>query len=330
MAARELLLNIKEIQANTPDLTGAICREIPVESLMLKYGVENPRTQEAIRAFPTLAYLLGRVTSESQRLERVDEGPNKGKSVDAHILIEGSGMFNLTNPEDAKEWKGIFNHIVGSARIIYQGIEVFKSLSPEQRLQFVNSGFDFTVLDAFTPELGALYMLTNHAGRRRMDEHNWYGFSTAPHIFNDSFPNTVNVLSETGAHPALLQMMNEENHLHLLPAGKNGLYRDVALSILLAGDWQWGQELTDLHTRFEQMAKSGRLPKVMLDVLEGPIIPFMETVKEVLGADFWQRAADPRGSFAKHELLIREGYTLPSGLTVNELFPAYAQTVERN
>lgn len=314
-----------EMLGRIGNLQEAIVRKIPVETLIGKYAVEATKTLEAIRSYPVLAYLLGKVSDEPEEHERIDEGPKKGVREKVHVLKEGSGMFGLSHKEDAALWKGIFNHIVGSARIIHNTIEAFQKLTPEQRLEFEKLGFDFSLLDQFTPELGASYMLVNHAGRRRMDEHNWYGFIEAPHLFDDSFPNTLVLLAENNAHPALLALMNEENHNHLIRVGKEGIYSDALLSIMLAGDWQWGQELTDLHKRFEQMRASGRLPPEMFDALEKPIIPFMNAVTNILGENFWQKMADPNGPFKKHEVLIREGYAASSGLSVAELFPAFAQ-----
>lgn len=81
----------------------------------------------------------------------------EGQTVEVRLALEGPGMFGLTDWKDNRDWAGIFNHSVLSARFsLYFAAELTK------RGHKVNSQ---QILDG---------MIVSHAGRRQWEEAKFY------------------------------------------------------------------------------------------------------------------------------------------------------------
>src|SRR3989344_6594127 len=75
--------------------------EIPVDDYIARYEVTDPYTVETLHDFPTLVYLLGRVTEEPQLRDSQFGDSERG----VRFLVEGSGMFGHKHPDDAMRGK---------------------------------------------------------------------------------------------------------------------------------------------------------------------------------------------------------------------------------
>lgn len=227
---------------------------IPVDRFIEKYNIKNPNVVETLHEFPVLSYLLGSVT-------RGADSPN-------WMVTDGSAMFGLTNPEDAMRWKGIFNHIMGSARHVYFLADRIAHATPQQKQKLIELGYSAKSINSIEPELLRDHKLVDHAGRRQMDEYNWHGIRDEAHPSGDSHQNTVDVLTKNGADPFFLGHMNEEAHGYLLSHEKNGRLKDIQFSILTYGDWTYTQEPVTVAKRFEGLRQRQRADSHVLDNLE--------------------------------------------------------------
>src|SRR3989344_9494379 len=84
-------------------------------------------------------------------------GPDYRKTVTVQLALEGPAMYGLTDWRDNKEWSGITNHVLLSARY---------AVYFAQRL--AQAGYNVNpqrILDG---------MIDSHAGRRQWDEAGWY------------------------------------------------------------------------------------------------------------------------------------------------------------
>lgn len=94
----------------------------------------------------------------SEPLTTVSNKPGKvGEKVSVRIVKEGPGMVGLCDFYDSREWAGIFNHVLLSARY---ATYFSKKLS--------EAGFDSN------PKRVLNGMLVSHPGRRQWDEATWY------------------------------------------------------------------------------------------------------------------------------------------------------------
>jgi hypothetical protein len=307
------------------DLSMAVRRAIPVESLMFDYGVSVPETQEAIRTFPTLSYLLGRVSSEKRAMIRVDKPELTGETV--NILEDGSGMYGLKDRDDALRWKGIMNHVLGTVRGSVGLFDTLKTLSDNDRASMKKLGYDFSSFDRAERNLIVDSGLVVHAGRRGMDEYQWYGMSDHAHPTGDSYINTVALFAARRAHPALFDMLHIEDHTYLDSGDSNEVFADVLTNILTYCDWRWAQSPLTLDERFEGLRKSGRAPEVRLEHLYSHASVFDRVLSNILGKDFFSRVIRTDGAFVQSEWLIRKGYAASAGLTLQEVFPEFKADV---
>jgi hypothetical protein len=91
----------------------------------------------------------------------------EGQMVTVRLVEEGSGQFGLTDRADNREWSGIFNHSILTARYSVHLAHRLLLAEQEGRIQLEDSTRPDTqtILDA---------MVVSHAGRRSWDEANWY------------------------------------------------------------------------------------------------------------------------------------------------------------
>lgn len=298
---------------------------IMVDRFIYVYGVTNLEVQEILEKYPTLCYSLGCVSEESQTSDPRPDGIERP----VYFLVEGSGMFNLRNPDDAMRWRGIFNHIVGSSRHVAWLTEKLKGLSDEQRKIFEEKGFDFSEFDLIAPEKLVDFMLVSHAGRRQMDEYKWHPElqGDKAHPSDDSYQNTVDLLSQNYAPQIFRDFMRIEEHDHLMTSGKNGLLPNITDNVLTYSDWTFGQEANSLEERFKGLRKSRRADEATLTVLENCSTSFETALKEVLGENIWEEMANA-GPY-EWEQKIRKAYCAPSGISLENTFPSYIQYLQQ-
>lgn len=285
---------------------------------------ENLQSAEIITRFPTIRFLLGDVARQSVVNSR--DGTAKSK----FILQEGSGMFGLKNPEDAMEWKGIFNHVIGSVRNVYFISQKLQSLTDEQKQQFADLGYDHNSLATLNPDSLRDFMFISHAGRRKADEHAWYAVHLPPQKDpqnqrpNDhSYLYTMEILESMDASQELKDLMRVEDHVHEVEGAKEGRIKDVVDNILTYCDWTYGQAPTPLAVRFQGLRASGRQSNEILDILETVGTNFENALKEVLGDDIYDQMANTEPF--PGEIEIRTAYASSAGLTLSEVYPDFAQ-----
>lgn len=124
--------------------------------------IERFQAQGEQRAFPELApsprvvdALRGAV---SDPLQTISHRPgSEGQLVTVRLAQEGPCMFGLTDWQDNKEWSGIFNHSIITARYSVHLAQALQERGYETNPQ--------RILDS---------MVVSHAGRRQWDEAGWY------------------------------------------------------------------------------------------------------------------------------------------------------------
>lgn len=290
---------------------------IEVNRYIEKYNITDAKTKEALEEFPILCYLLGKVTQQPQGKDSRPDGIER----QVFYLTEGSGMFGLKNPDDAMRWKGIFNHIVGSARHVNFLAEEFKKLNNEQRHQFFDLGFDINTLIGLDPALLRDFMLINHSARRKVDERKWHELTDDAHPAGESEPLTNDLLRKNGATPKLIELMRSEEHGYLSAVGAGGYLPNLPINILTVADWTFGQKPESLDERFESLRKSQRQPVEVLDILEKSAKYFEKAVAEVIGKDIFDEMLKMKPP--AWEIKIREAYCYPSGLLSEQVFQNY-------
>lgn len=311
----------KPNQADSSDksaLRNEIVSQIPVELFIERFQVIAPGVKEVLHAYPTLCYLLGIVTTEPQTSDTRPDGVERP----VYFLTEGSGMFDLKNKEDAMRWRGIFNHIMGTARQVYFLADRLSQLTSTQKQQLEGIGFDINSLSDVDPLLLRDFMFISHAGRRQMDEYNWHGLRDNTHPSGNSYTNTIHLLQAYNASSDLIKLMRTENHEYEVGAGnEHGLLPDVSDNILTYCDWTFGQKPNTLQERFDELRKNKRLPIEMLYTLESYGQEFENALKQVAGRDIFDSMI--HAGHYLWETQIRKAYAVSSGLTLEELFPLY-------
>ncbi len=290
---------------------------INVDNFIKKYKVEDQKTIEVLRDFPTLCYLLGNVTEEPQGTDSSPDGINR------HIfyLTEGSGMFGLKNPEDAQRWKGIFNHIMGSSRHVYFLSEKINASTANQKQELFDLGFDINSLRQINPKILRDFMFVNHAARRRFDERKWHNLRDDAHPEGESEDLTTNLLLENDAPEELINLMRAENHTYLTTLGRNNYLPNLSINILTYGDWTFGQKPVTIKERFTQLRKSRRQPEVVLNKLENFALYFEKSIKKIFGESIFSDMI--KSGPYRWETKIRDAYCSASGLTIEDVFPSY-------
>lgn len=117
----------------------------------------NPEpTNSELKPSPgILRVLRGKI---SEPVTTVSRKPgSEGKLVRVRLVEKGSGMIDLNDMTDSKEWSGIFNHSVLTTRL---------SVHVAERMQRMGFNAD--------PQLILDAGLVSHAGRRQSDEAHWY------------------------------------------------------------------------------------------------------------------------------------------------------------
>ena len=298
---------------------------IPVDSFIKRFNVENFQVVEVLRRFPTLCYLLGKVTDEPQNSKTLPDSTQRP----IFYLVEGSDMFGLKNPEDAIEWKGIFNHVIGSVRNINFISQKLASATEEQKQRLAEIGYDRLSLDTLDPNLLRNFMFISHAGRRKTDEHALYGIHEAPkkdsqnlRPADHSYLYTMEILEESGTSQQLKDLMKVEDHVYEVEGAKDGRIKNIVDNILTYCDWTYGQEPTPLDVRFRGLRQSRRQSEEILNILEACGTNFENALKEVFGPNIYDQMANADPFPGEKE--VREAYAASAGLTLAQVYPDFA------
>ena len=295
---------------------------IPIDELLSKYHVTNEQTIEAVHELPTLVYLLGRVSPEPQFNDSRPDGVTRP----IWLLEEGSGMFGLKNPDDARRWKGINNHVYGTARQTFILSNFLSKLTPDQIESFSKREYDVSTLSKLNPYILRDFMLISHGGRRESDELNWHGELLDPqdssHQESDSGHATVRLLKNAGAPEALIELMRVETHGYLInQIERHGKFRDFEDISLTVPDWMFGQGPNTLEDRFRGLRASKRASDDTLDKLGVGAFGFQKDFEEITGINLYSLMT--REDPFDWEVMIREAYCAPSGIDPKETFPGF-------
>ncbi len=288
-----------------------IMQKIPVDKFIEKYHVDNPDVIETLKEFPVLTYLLGSITDTAQGTSTQPDGTARPY----WLVKEGSGMFGLSNPEDAMRWKGIFNHITGAARNVYFLADKIAHATPIQKQKLLALGYTPTSLASLDPDLLRDHKLIDHAGRRQMDELVWHNVSDDAHPSTYSEKNTLALLEQNGADPYFLHHMKEEDHAYLFSRGKTGRLKDIQFAVLTYGDWTYEQKPMNLKERFAGLRLRNRADSKTLDVLETLGQTFESDLQHVFGDSIIHEMMELK-PFAWEEKM-KKAYASSAGLPVS-------------
>lgn len=296
--------------------------EIPiaqrVDEAIARYNVEHTLVRETIHEFPELRFLLGHITNEPQGTDRRPDNVERP----VYYLTEGSGMFGLANSHDAMRWRGIFNHVMGTARQVYWLAQRVAGLPSYQIAEFGDRGYDVPTLLRIRPEALRDFMFVSHAGRRQMDEYNWHGLRDRVHPSADSGFNTYRLLKQEGAPPLMLDLMRVEMHAHhLAKAVRGNMLPDMIDNLLTYPDWTFGQSPVTLTERFAGLRKSGRSEPEITNILEQCGAAFERDLIDIVDPDIFVKMTHA-GPYT-WETKIRNAYCAPSGLAMSKVFPNY-------
>ncbi|MBI3985210.1 MAG: hypothetical protein HY344_04750 [Candidatus Levybacteria bacterium] len=309
-------MNIRE--RSTGSEGGVATPRIDVDAFIAKYGVDNELTREVLHEFPTLCYLLGNTTDTPQAMDSRPDGVARR----IFFLTEGSGMFGLSQPEDAMRWRGIFNHVMGTTRQVYYLGQRLMEIGEGGRAELGSHGFDAGTFDEIDPELMRRFFLVSHAGRRRADERAWHGLNDGVHIEDDIGEASLEFLTSQDAEQGIIDLMRVEAHSDLLDTAMTlGYFPNIVDNVLTYTDWTYGQRPQTLQSRFEGLRKSQRQPVEVLDALERAGNHFEQAIVSVLGIDTPTRMANASYDWEER---IRRAYCAPSGISIAHAFPDYS------
>lgn len=290
---------------------------INVKEFIKRYDVEDIKTKEALKSFPTLCFLLGKVTDLPQTEDKRPDGIRRP----VFFLTEGSGIFGLKHPEDADRWKGIFNHVMGSSRHVFFLSELIKSATTDQKQQFQDLGFDLNTLSSVDPQALRDFMFTSHSARRQVDERKWHHLRDKAHPEGESEELTLTLLEKENAPRGMIDLMRTEDHMFLSAMGRRGYILSLPLNILTYSDWTFGQKPNSLEDRFKELRLNERQPAVVLDELEGFAKYFEKALVDVFGESTTNKMLEIEPY--DWEKQIREAYCAASGTSPAKLFPSY-------
>ena len=288
---------------------------IDVKSFISRFEVVNPEVQAFLHAHPLTCYLLGRISNEPAGRDARPDGIER----DYYLCQEGSGMFGLTKPDDAMRWRGIFNHIAGSARQVDWMARRLKSMTAEQRLEFKARGFNLEPFDSFDPETLRDFMFISHAGRRQADEYNWHRRSSPQQAALDSGPLTSALLEAEGVDERLLHLLRTEDPAGLRDESSNGIYfPDITVNILTYCDWTFAQAPVSFEERFAGLRAAKRQDEATLDMLESCGRSFQSALTEIIGPNIVNEMLT--APVPEWELVFRRAYCASAGLSLSETF----------
>lgn len=246
--------------------------------------VKEPKTIRP--SSKTLEALEGKV---SEPVKVISHKPgSEGKEVTVRLVQEGAGMAGLKEREDSKEWSGIFNHLVKTARVA-----TFLAQELRKNGEVVN------------PSLILNTVLISHAGRRQWDEANWYPDAVEnaqeKAAMGDQ-PLATPILEQAGISKEIMEIVEAHAVGTQYPIERMDTWEK---KLALYADFRVSQNLMSLRDRFDDLAKravpAGRLSQKQLDAIEawafkteGEIFSKLSVKPEEITDDFpsqprWER-----------------------------------------
>jgi hypothetical protein len=177
----------------------------------------------------------------SEPVKTISNKPGQiGQEVEVRLAVDGPGMFGLTDFKDSREWSGIFNHILLSARYadyFAQGLE--SSGVPVDRQALMDT------------------MIVSHPGRRQWDEAGWYGQAVADRVGPDERWLRANMTNEVLGLRLILDKVPGKvlNLVAALGHGVSGFNLDPVVldsleyKLAIYADHRTSQKYEPLHTR---------------------------------------------------------------------------------
>lgn len=314
---------------------------IPVNTFISRFEVSNPQVKDVLQKYPTLCYMLGNISSPAEVIvtdkhPAVRKGEIKtGDKISKQLLMEGSGMFGLKDKDDAKEWKGIFNHTVGSARhtfFLFNRLSEAIKKDPKIKEKLQEAGFDFSEFDKLDAETLRDFMFMDHLTRRQYDETNWYQLNDYQKEWHPetSVPGETAkaLLEKYQADQTFIDLIRVENHPnHLAESATtegNKHFPNIVDALLTYADWTFEQGPMSLEERFKKLKETRKdISPELLEVLESCGHVFENTMNVIFETNIFEelKSAGPYD----WETEIRTVYGAPSGLSLKETFPGYLQ-----
>lgn len=293
-----------------------ITQSIPVEKMIDRFRVTEKEMIEVLHEYPVLNYLLGSVSEKQSIMDTGYDGIIKP----VQYLTDGSGLFGLTNQEDALRWKDLFNHMMGGARHAYFLADVFANATVRQQDQLKQFGYNTSSLAHIDKRLIRDIRLVDHAGRRQAEERKKYGLQDATHAYSDSYLGTIHLLEQYRADPELMDLLKSEafikSHVDV-----NNRVPDIIFNIITYSDLTFDQTPTDLTNRFVGLRERQRESDATLSKLELCSRRFESDMQAVFGMDIIDRMKNA-GPY-EWETRIRKAYAASSGLSMKDVFPNY-------
>ncbi len=185
-----------------------------------------------------LKVMQGSVTSPEEVISF--KNPNEPVHATVQLVQEGSGLIGLENVEDNKEWSGLFNHVLLTARVA-------SHLGRE--LQKVGEHVDINLLKAA--------ILSSHSGRRMWDESNWYKDAVPDYKSKQGKTDTdltLDLLRKAQLPEELIETVEAHAIGNPYPYEKMDTWEK---KLALYADFRVSQIVTTLNERFNDLQERG-------------------------------------------------------------------------
>ncbi|HUD19871.1 MAG TPA: hypothetical protein VMR81_05505 [Patescibacteria group bacterium] len=289
-----------------------------VDAFIERYDVANQFVRETLHEHPNLRFLLGNVNPEPVDMKRLSDGSMRF----VYSLTEGSGMLGLKNPDDVMEWRGIFNHIMGTSRQVYYLADRLSRLPDYQVQLFGERGYYVPSLITIRPNVLRDFMFISHAGRRIWDGRDINKLKDTVGPSEDIGKTAYDLLLRQGASERELDLMRVEMHAdHLAQSTYGTRFPDMIDNILTYADWTFDQTPMTLETRFALLRERKRATEEVLGILEACGKTFEKDLREIVDPDIFEHMTHA-GPY-DWETKIRGAYCAPSGLNIKDVFPGY-------
>ena len=168
------------------------------------------------------------------------------------LVREGSGMVGLREVHENKEWSGIFNHVVKTARVATYLAERLKVLGADvDPKEVLNS------------------ILVSHSGRRQWDEARWYpkdSVDAEEKIKKGDTVLSLDLLRDSGVSPIIIE--NVAGHGTKNPSVDLNTWEK---KLALYADFRTSQDIMPLDERFKGLQRAvddGRVMQEELNTLK--------------------------------------------------------------
>lgn len=170
----------------------------------------------------------------SEPIQTISRKPGSdGRLVTVRIALEGPGMFGLTDWQDSKEWSGILNHCILSAR--------YATYFAQRMVQAGHEVNPQVVLDG---------MIISHPGRRQWDEAGWYpGIVPDAEVKKAITNETLGLRLIRGKVPQdIFQFVSSLAFSEEFPVGKK-VYLSLEHKLSILADHRTSDRYLPLHKR---------------------------------------------------------------------------------